>query len=44
MQVDQTASADNFMVSMTLLSQAEVFFQGERVIYSLLRLKFYPQE
>ena len=26
MQVDQTASADNLMVSLTLLSQAEVFF------------------
>ena len=42
MQVDQTASADTLMVLLTLLSQAEVFFQGERVIYSLLRLKFYP--
>ena len=34
MQVDQTASADNLMVLLTLLSQAEVYFPGERVIYS----------
>ena len=44
MQVDQTASADNLMVLLTLLSQAEVFFPGERVYYSLLRLKLFPQE
>ena len=41
---DQTASADTLMVLLTLFSQAEVFFPGERVIYSLLRLKSYPQE
>merc|ERR1719369_1101234 len=34
MQVDQTASADTLMVLLTLLSQAEVYFLGERVIYS----------
>ena len=34
MQVDQAASADNLMVLLTLLSQAEVYFPGERVIYS----------
>ena len=44
MQVDQTASADNLMVLLTLLSQAEVFFPGERVYYSLLRLKLFLQE
>ena len=27
-----------------MLSQAEVYFPGERVIYSLLRLKYFPQE
>ena len=43
MQVDQTASADNLTVLLTLLSQAEVYFPGERIIYSLLRLKFYPR-
>ena len=44
MQVDQTASADTLMVLLTLLSQAEIFFPGERVYYSLLRLKLFPQE
>jgi len=44
MQEDQTASADTLMVLLTLLSQAEVFFPGERVYYSLLRLKLFPQE
>mgnify|MGYP006233114839 CR=1 FL=1 len=40
MPEDQTASADTLMV-LTLLSQAEVFFPGERVYYSLLRLKLF---
>ena len=39
MQVDQTTSADNLMVLLTLLSQAEVFFPGERVNYSFAPLK-----
>ena len=41
MPEDQTASADTLL---TWLSQAEVFFPGERVYYSLLRLKLFPQE
>ena len=45
MPEDQTASADTLMVLLTLLiSQAEVFFPGEHVYYSLLRLKLFPQE
>ena len=44
MPEDQTASADTLMVLLTLLSQAEVFFPGERVYYSLLRLKLFPRE
>ena len=44
MPEDQTASADTLMVLLTLLSQAEVFFPSERVYYSLLRLKLFPQE
>ena len=44
MPEDQTASAETLMVLLTLLSQAEVFFPGERVYYSLLRLKLFPQE
>ena len=44
MPEDQTASADTLMVLLTLLSLAEVFFPGERVYYSLLRLKLFPQE
>ena len=44
MPEDQTASADTLMVLLTLLSQAEIFFPGERVYYSLLRLKLFPQE
>ena len=39
MQVDQTTSADNLMVLLTLLSQAEVYFPGERVNYSFAPLK-----
>ena len=41
---DQTASADTLMVLLTLFSQAEVFFPGERIYQSLLRLKLFPQE
>ena len=44
MQVDQTASADTLMVLLTLLSQAEVFSQGESILTVLLRLESYPQE
>ena len=44
MQVDQTASADTLTVLLTLLSQAEVFSQGESIFTVLLRLKSYPQE
>ena len=44
MPEDQTASADTLMVLLNLLSQAEVFFPAERVYYSLLRLKLFPQE
>ena len=44
MPEDQTASADTLMVLLTLLCQAEIFFPGERVYYSLLRLKLFPQE
>ena len=39
MQVDQTASADNLMVLLTLFRQAEVYFPGERVNYSFAPLK-----
>ena len=41
---DQTASADNLTVLMTLLSQAEVNFQGETILTVLLRLKLFPQD
>ena len=41
---NHTTLADTLMVILTLLRQAEVFFPGERVSYSLLRLKLFLQE
>ena len=43
-QENETASADTPMVLLTLLSQAEVFFQGETILTVLLRLKLLPQD
>ena len=41
--VDEIASADTFMVLRPCFSQTEANFQGERILNSLLRLKFYPR-
>ena len=43
MLVDQTAPADNFMVSMTLLSQVGVSLLGESIFLQLLRFKISTQ-
>ena len=42
--LNEIASADTFRVFLTLLSQAEVYSQGESILTVLLRLKFYPKE
>ena len=42
--LNEIASADTFMVFLTLLSQAEVYSQGESILTVLLRLKFFYQE
>ena len=43
MLVDQTTPADNFMVSMTLLSQVGVSLPGESILLQLLRFKLSTQ-
>ena len=43
MLVDQTTPADNFMVSMTLLSQFGVPLLGESIFLQLLRFKISTQ-
>ena len=42
--LNEIASADTFRVFLTLLSQAEVYSQGESILTVLLRLKLFPQD